>query len=177
TFSNVYRSGEIEPFVDWAAEGYRLPTEAEWEKAARGGITDTRFPWNDYTNKISHEKAVYDGCAPCYSYDLSTGAHPLYGSFLAPVGSFLPNSYGLYDMAGNVAEWCWDWSEDSYYVSSPYSNPMGPSGGLQKVIRGGHIQLSAYASRCSARSEYPPTWENNIVYANIGFRCVRRAEE
>lgn len=116
TQGTVYRTGQIgvrNDWVKWTGCGYRLPTEAEWEKAARGGRSGDRFPWSD-TETIQHARANYFSSS-AYSYDTSPtrGFHPTYavGSqpYTSPVGSFAPNGYGLYDMAGNVWEWTWDW--------------------------------------------------------------------
>jgi len=171
-FTNIYMTGEVNPYVDWLANGYRLPTEAEWEKAARGGITDLRFPWDDFTNKISHSKANY--YALFNSYDLSAGAgmHPGFPG-LSPVGSFDPNPYGIYDMAGNTWEWCGDWFDDGYYANSPGSNPVGPIGGSDRVVRGGSFDTSANNARCSARQYAVPGEISVTAYSTFSFRCVR----
>src|SRR5208282_6192538 len=110
-WTRVYTNGDVAPYVNWGANGYRLPTEAEWEKAARGGLSGQRFPWGD---TISQSQANYYGATSFYSYDLgpngynaafTNGVMP----YTSPVGYFAANSYGLYDMIGNVSEWCWDW--------------------------------------------------------------------
>lgn len=177
-FTTVYQTGEIAPFADWAASGYRLPTEGEWEKAAGGGAGNTRFPWTDYTNKISWAKANYYGQNNTYSYDLDGGSgafHPTFATggvpYTSPVGYFAPNGYGLYDMAGNVWEWCWDWYDASYYDSSPANDPKGPAGPLtDRVVRGGSWSGFAYLERVADRLDQSPA---DVGFENIGFRCAR----
>ncbi len=178
-FTTVYKTGEITPFANWAANGYRLPTEAEWEKAARGGAADTRFPWIDYTNKISWAKANYYGRSDWYSYDLDGGSgadHPTFATgglpYTSPVGSFAPNGYGLYDMAGNVHEWCWDWYLDTYYASSPGADSRGPVSGSHRVRRSSYWHSQARFCRVAYRNGYLPGSEDS----NLGFRLVRTAQ-
>jgi formylglycine-generating enzyme required for sulfatase activity len=174
--TTVYRTGQIDlqaSFVNWSANGYRLPTEAEWEKAARGGLSGRRFPWGD---TISESQANYFGDTTDYSYDLGpnglnaafdTGASP----YTSPVGSFAPNGYGLYDMAGNVEEFCWDSYSSTYYSSSPGTDPRGPASSPDgyRVLRGGSWYYWASYSRCANRDDNGPA-VGSYIY---GFRCVK----
>ena len=169
----VYRSGYVSvdnSGVKWNA-GFRLPTEAEWEKAARGGTSGHRFPWSD-ADTITHSRANYESNA-ALGYDTSPtrGDHPTYATggtpYTSPVGAFAPNGYGLYDMAGNVWEWCWDWYGS--YSSGSQTDPRGPTSGLNRVIRGGGWNLYANDCRSANRDSLDyPTYRR----PNIGFRSV-----
>jgi formylglycine-generating enzyme required for sulfatase activity len=164
----VYRSGQNTPDCDWSANGYRLPTEAEWEKAARGGLTGERFPWGD---TITHEQANYYS-STLDEYDLSStrgyNSQGIVGGlpYTTAVGTFAPNDYGLYDMAGNVEEWCWDLYGP--YSSSAQTDPHGCDSGIDRVVRGGSWNAYAQSARCADRMSLAP----DLEYTNLGFRLV-----
>ena len=137
-------------FAAWA--GKRLPTEAEWEKAARGGLVGKKYPWGD---EPGNERANY----------MSFGT--------TPVKSYEPNAYGLYDIAGNVWEWCQDWYDPDHYRQSPLRNPLGPVYGTHKVIRGGYWYSSEETLRVSNRHRHEPAHRSFL----IGFRCAKTPRE
>ena len=171
-FTTVYRTGEVTVYANWAATGYRLPTEAEFEKAARGGLSGKRFPWGD---TISQKLANYFGATSTYTYDLGPNGYNAVGTnggsspATSPVGSFAANGYGLSDMDGNVYQWCWDWYGTP--LGQPTTNnPTGPAGpSSDRVLRGGAWYYYASSARCAYRGNITPSFANSV----IGFRCVR----
>jgi len=135
-------------YAQWV--GMRLPTEAEWEYAARGGLAGMPYPLGDKQERK----------------DANFGRRYISTS---SVGSFKPNGYGLYDMSGNVVEWVADWYDKDYYKISPYKNPNGPELGLFKSIRGGGWFSGPMCSRVFDRNGLKSNW----IDFNVGFRCAR----
>ena len=132
---------------------YRLPTEAEWERAARGGVEGKLFPWGDEP----------PNSRPDYAERWKLGPEP--------VGRYAPNGFGVYDISENVHEWCSDWFQADYYASSPERNPRGPESGQRRASRGGSWRHHIKISRCAARSSIPPEFQ----YADYGFRVASHA--
>jgi len=136
-------------YCRWLGGGFRLPREAEWEFAARGGVSGLRHPWGDALPadatrplEAPHRVALHD-----------------------------PNGFGLYDMCTNVHEWCSDWYAADFYAASPDRNPRGPLSGTRRASRGGSWRHRVNVSRCAARSSIPP----HVRYADYGFRIARDA--
>lgn len=181
----IYHRGQADmnnACVRWEANGYRLPTEAEWEKAARGGLVGHHFPWPSaspgWTNHIRGNCANYwQSEDPYESKDPLDDATTPAGYYAAPpqrAGTGGTNGYELCDMAGNVWEWCWDWYAADYYRSSPVRDPRGPERGTVHSMRGGSWISSPDQLRCSYRNMYylpsSRSW-------SCGMRCVRKAKE
>jgi iron(II)-dependent oxidoreductase len=144
-------SYDAEQYARWV--GKRLPTEAEWEYASRGGLVNKNFPWGDQVDsaKVNYGKK-FKG--------------------ILKVGSFQPNNFGLFDITGNVWEWTSDFYGDDYYKTSPAENPKGPQSGRFKVIRGGSWHSGAMCVQTYYRNGLPTSW----VDFGVGLRCVKSAK-
>jgi sulfatase modifying factor 1 len=145
---------EAVAYCDWLSrtlgKQYRLPTEAEWERAARGGVDGELFPWGN--------------CAPEELPDYANR----WKSGPEPVGLYAPNAYGLYNLGDNVHEWCADWYDSGYYAVSPERNPQGPLSSRRRASRGGSWRHHIKVTRTAARSSIPPEFK----YADYGFRVA-----
>lgn len=142
-------------YCEWLTEKtarhYRLPTEAEWERAARAGLEQKLYPWGDAPLESLENYSARWKQAP------------------EPVGRAEQNAFGLFDIGANVHEWCADWFDANYYAVSPERNPQGPPEGTRRSSRGGSWRHATKVSRCAARSSIPPDFQ----YADYGFRLAR----
>ena len=145
---------EAAEYCAWLAsitgDRYRLPTEAEWERAARGDVEGKLYPWGDAAPES----------LPNYATRWQSGPEP--------VGMSAPNAFGLFDICANVHEWCSDWFSPDYYAVSPELNPRGPESGIRRASRGGSWRHHIKVTRCAARSSIPP----HLQYADYGFRLA-----
>jgi formylglycine-generating enzyme len=146
---------EAVSYCEWlsrtTSQSYRLPSEAEWERAARGGAEGSLYPWGDTSPEL----------LPDYARRWKRGPEP--------VGQYPPNTYGLYNLGDNVHEWCVDWYDAGYYSYSPERNPQGPTKTGRRASRGGSWRHHIKVARTAARSSIPPDFK----YTDYGFRVAR----
>jgi formylglycine-generating enzyme len=155
----LVRLDDAVAYCAWLAESWqrpvRLPTEAEWEKAARGGREGTKYPWGD-------------ACDPSHCHYLTEAADKNRRG-TRPTGTYPPNGFGLFDMIGNVWEWVSDWYDAGYYATDTVHNPRGPESGTLRIVRGGSwVSDDLDMLRCAYRHKVPP---DTYAYS-VGFRVV-----
>ncbi|UCH98747.1 MAG: SUMF1/EgtB/PvdO family nonheme iron enzyme [Candidatus Aminicenantes bacterium] len=149
-----YKGSGDEITCNFDANGYRLPTEAEWEYACRGGTQSQNYTYSGSNNPEE------------------VGWFAKNTDRIQPIGHKKPNELGIHDMSGNVMEWCWDWFGFDYYKNSPTGNPRGPSSGIRRILRGGYARGPERLLSSTTRTPYKP----NYAVAVFGLRVVRTAK-